>query len=196
MEQQYKVYGYRWVELAAYMFVAALTQLYWLNFAAIETYIEDMLNIPASEVMWFTMVFPLVQVILTIPAGMLIDKKGYRYGIGLGAVFTGLFTLLRLVDPKSYLILLVSQIGIAIGQPFVLNGVTKLATVWFSPKEEATAVGLGSLALFIGMMVALGLTPMLVEAGGFTSMLWVYAVLGVVGMLAFQRPNGAVSAIY
>jgi len=185
METQYRVYGYRWVVLAAYMFLAALTQLYWLNFAAIETYMEDLLNMPASDIMWLTMVFPLVQVILTIPAGMIIDKKGYRFGIGLGAVFTGLFTLLRLVDPKSYFVLLVSQIGISLGQPFVLNGVTKLATVWFSPKQEATAVGLGSLALFIGMMVALGITPVLVETGGFAFMLWVYAALGITGMLAF-----------
>jgi len=185
MEQQYKVYGYRWVVLAMYMFVAALTQLYWLNFAAIETYMEDLLKIPASDAMWFTMVFPLVQVVLTIPAGIIIDKKGFKFGIGLGAIFTGLFALLRLADPKSFLILLVSQIGISIGQPFVLNGVTKLATVWFPPKEEATAVGLGSLALFIGMMVALGLTPLLVEGSGFVSMLWFYAVIGIAGMLGF-----------
>ena len=185
MEQQNKVYGYRWVVLSAYMFVAALTQLYWLNFAAIETYIEDYLKIPASDVQWLTLVFPLVQVILTIPAGIIIDKKGYRFGIGLGVVFTGLFTLVRLIDPRSFIILLLSQILISIGQPFVLNGVTKLATVWFSPKEEATAVGLGSLALFIGMMVALGLTPVLVEGSGFAAMLWVYAVLGIIGMLLF-----------
>jgi MFS family permease len=185
MDQKYKVYGYRWVVLAFYMFVAALTQLFWLNFAAIETYIEDYLKIPASDVMWFTMVFPMVQVVLTIPAGIIIDKKGFKFGIGLGAIFTGLFSVLRLADPKSYLILLISQIGISIGQPFILNGVTKLATVWFSPKEEATAIGLGSLALFIGMMVALGLTPLLVESAGFVSMLWVYAVLGIVGMLGF-----------
>lgn len=185
MDQQYKVYGYRWIVLAAYMLMAALTQLYWLNFAAIETYMEGLLNIPASNVMWLTMVFPLMQVMLTIPAGMIIDKKGYKFGIGLGAVFTGIFSLLRLADPMSYMILLVSQIGISIGQPFVLNGITKLATVWFSPGEEATAVGLGSLALFIGMMVALGLTPLLVEGSGFVSMLWVYAALGIIGMLTF-----------
>jgi MFS family permease len=185
MEQQYKVYGYRWVVLGVYMFISALTQLYWLNFAAIETFMEDLLKIQASDAMWFTMVFPAVQVILTIPAGMIIDKKGFKFGIGLGAVFTGLFTLVRLIDPKSFMILVISQIGISIGQPFVLNGVTKLATVWFSPREEGTAVGLGSLALFIGMMIALGLTPALVEGSGYVSMLWIYAVIGIVGMVAF-----------
>jgi MFS family permease len=185
MENQYKVYPYRWVILVVYMFVAALTQLYWLNFAAIETYIEDLLKIPASDVQWFTLVFPLVQVILTIPAGMIIDKIGFKWGVGIGAIFTGVFSLLRLADPSSFAVLLISQIGISVGQPFVLNGVTKLATDWFSPKEEATAVGLGSLALFIGMMVALGATPIMVEALGFIPMLWIYAMAGIVGTLAF-----------
>lgn len=185
MQTAHKVYRYRWVVLGVYMFVSALTQLYWLNFAAIETYLEDTFRIPAGEVMWLTLVFPLMQVVLTLPAGLLIDRKGYKIGIGLGAVFTGGFALLRLASPGSFTILLLSQIGISIGQPFVLNGITKLAVTWFPRREEATAVGLGSLALFIGMMVALGLTPWLVESAGFEAMLWVYAAAGVLGAGAF-----------
>ena len=186
MDQQYRVYGYRWVVLAIYMYISALTQLYWLNFAAIETYVEDLLKIPASDVMWFTLVFPLVQVILTIPAGIIIDKIGFKWGVGIGALFTGVFAMLRVIDPASFVLLVAAQVGISIGQPFVLNGITKLATVWFSPKEEATAVGLGSLALFMGMMVALGLTPTLVQDMGFGPMLWVYGIAGIVGSLAFM----------
>jgi MFS family permease len=185
MELQYRVYGYRWVVLAIYMYVSALTQLYWLNFAAIETYVEDMLKIPASEVMWFTLVFPLVQVILTIPAGIIIDKIGFKWGVGIGTVFTGVFAMLRVIDPASFLLLLIAQVGISIGQPFVLNGITKLATVWFAPKEEATAVGLGTLALFLGMMIALGLTPILVQDMGFGPMLWVYGIAGIAGVAGF-----------
>lgn len=185
METEYSVYRYRWVVLAIYMYVSALTQLYWLNFAAITTYIEDRFKIPAGDVMWFTLVFPLVQVLLTLPAGILIDKKGFKFGIGVGAVFTGVFSLFRLVDPGSFSILLISQIGISIGQPFVLNGITKLAVTWFSPKEEATAVGLGSLALFIGMMIALGATPWLVQNLSFESMLLIYGIMGIAGALAF-----------
>jgi len=155
----YKSYGYRWVVLAVYMYISALTQLYWLNFAAIETLIEERFVITASSVMWFTLVFPLVQVFLSMPAGMVIDKRGFKYGVGIGAAFTGLFAVLRLVNTDSFTVLLISQIGIAIGQPFVLNGVTKLVVTWFPQKEEATAVGLGSLALLVGMMVGLGATP-------------------------------------
>jgi MFS family permease len=182
---EYKIYKYRWVVLAIYMYVAALTQLYWLNFAAIDTYIEELLGIPASSVMWFTLVFPLIQVLLTMPAGVIIDKRGFKYGIGIGVLFTGVFAMLRLLNPSSYAVLLISQIGISIGQPFVLNAVTKLAVTWFPQKEEATAVGLGSLALFIGMMAGLGATPVLVQTLGFESMLLIYGVLGIIGALLF-----------
>jgi len=180
-----KIYKYRWVILAIYMYIAALTQLYWLNFAAIDTFIEQRLSIPASSVMWFTLVFPLVQVLFTMPAGMIIDKKGFKYGVGIGALFTGIFATLRLVSPDSFTVLLISQIGISIGQPFVLNGVTKLAVTWFPQKEEATAVGLGSMALFIGMMVGLGATPALVHSLSYETMLIIYAAMGILGILLF-----------
>jgi len=188
MEQaigDYKSYRYRWVVLAVYMYISALTQLYWLNFAAIETFVEERFSIPPSTVMWFTLVFPLVQVLLSMPAGMVIDKKGFKYGVGIGALFTGVFAMLRLVNTDSFTVLLISQIGIAIGQPFVLNGVTKLVVTWFPQKEEGTAVGLGSLALLVGMMVGLGATPALVEFLGFKTMLLIYGVLGVLGILLF-----------
>ncbi len=200
---EYKIYKYRWIVLAIYMYVAALTQLYWLNFAAIETFIEDLLSIPASSVMWFTLVFPLIQVLLTMPAGIIIDRKGFKYGIGIGVLFTGVFAMLRLLNPASFAVLLISQIGISIGQPFVLNGITKLAMTWFPQKEEATAVGLGSLALFVGMMVGLGATPALVDKFGFEAMLLIYGVIGLLGILLFftlvkpkpQTPTREIEAV-
>ena len=45
--ESYKAYKYRWVVLAAYMYVAALTQLYWLNFSAIDTCVEENLHVSA-----------------------------------------------------------------------------------------------------------------------------------------------------
>ena len=193
----YKSYRYRWAVLAVYMYVSALTQLYWLNFAAIETFVEERFSIPASSVMWFTLVFPLVYVLLSMPAGMIIDRKGFKYGVGIGAIFTGAFAMLRLVNTDSFTVLLISQIGIAVGQPFVLNGVTKLVMTWFPQKEEATAVGLGSLALLVGMMVGLGATPALVQYLGFETMLLIYGILGVLGILLFfllAKPRPATPA--
>ncbi len=181
----YKTYRYRWIVLAVYMYVAALTQLYWLNFSAVTTYLEDSLRISALQVGMLTLVFPIVYILLSVPSGFIIDKKGFKFGIAIGVIFTGLFSLLRLVNPTSYTVLIISQIGIAIGQPFILNGITKLVVSWFPPQEEATAVGLGSLALFVGMIIGLGVTPLLVDSVGFGSMLLVYGIMGILGILLF-----------
>jgi len=167
------------------MYIAALTQLYWLNFSAIDTYVEDNLHISAFSVSLLTLVFPLVYVLLSLPSGLIIDRKGFKYSLSIAVIFTGVFSIIRIIDPYSYPLLLISQIGISIGQPFVLNGITKLVATWFPQKEEATAVGLGSLALFIGMVISLGLTPVLVDSLGLRAMLLIYGIMGITGTLLF-----------
>ncbi len=183
--QVFQTFRYRWIVLGVYMFIAAISQLFWLNFTGIDTYIEDHLNISAMSAGWLALVFPLVYVILSIPSGFLIDKKGFKFAIGLGVLFTGIFALVRLLNPQSYPLLLISQIGISIGQPFILNGITKLVMAWFPKKEEATAIGLGSLSLLIGMVVGLGITPVIVDSLGFSHMLQIYGVLGFLGIILF-----------
>lgn len=181
--ETYKIYKYRWIILAVYMYVQAINQVYCLNFAAVGSYIQENMNISAMQIGSLVMAFNFVMVLLTIPVGLLIDRKGFKYCLGIGALFSGIFAMLRLVNPESYNWLLICQIGIGIGQPFIVNGVTKLAVTWFPQKEEATAVGLGTMALFLGMMIALGATPIMVETLGFQSMILIYGILGAAGVL-------------
>ena len=183
MKQEFRVYASRWWVLVVFMYLVALSQLYWLNFAAVETFIESYLKIPPSDAMWLTLVFPATMIIFTMPVGIVIDKIGFKWGVGIGALFTGVGALMRVIDPSSFLLLVIGQTVISLGQPFILNGTTKLATVWFAPKEEGTAIGMASLAQFIGMMVALGLTPAIVESSGFTTMLWIFGIAGILGTL-------------
>lgn len=180
-----KTTKYRWVVLLVYMYIAALTQLFWLNFAGIDTYMETALRFSAMKVGMLAAVFPFTFLILSIPAGVVSDRKGYKFAVGIGAILTGVFAAVRLFSPYSYLILFVSQFGISLGQPFVLNAITKLSVTWFPENEDATAVGFGSLALFLGMIVGLGLTPVLVKNFGFVKMLWFYSALAVLGIPLF-----------
>ncbi len=180
-----KTTKYRWVVLLVYMYIAALTQLFWLNFAGIDTYMETALRFSAMKVGMLAAVFPFTFLILSIPAGVVSDRKGYKFAVGIGAILTGVFAAVRLFSPYSYLMLFVSQFGISLGQPFVLNAITKLSVTWFPENEDATAVGFGSLALFLGMIVGLGLTPVLVKNFGFVKMLWFYSTLAVLGIPLF-----------
>ena len=74
---------------------------------------------------------------------------------------------------------------IAIGQPFVMNSVSKLAATWFPRKERVLATGLGSMALLLGMMISLSVTPFLTLSYGFEFMLLAYSAIAVIGAVVF-----------
>lgn len=109
-----------------------------------------------------SIVFMGVFLLVCIPASYIIDTYGCRIGIGIGAVLTGLFGLLKGVFAADYTMVLVAQMGLAVAQPFLLNPVTKLAGQWFPINERAMAVGLATLAQFLGIIIAMVATPLLV----------------------------------
>jgi MFS family permease len=79
------------------------------------------------------------------------------------------------------------MIGIAIGQPFVLNSITKMVSTWFPTEESATATGIATLSLFLGMIVALALTPALLNAFGkhqLSSLRWIVLIYNLVAVAA------------
>ncbi|MDY6794570.1 MAG: MFS transporter [Actinomycetota bacterium] len=189
-EQEYGTYGYRWVVLSVYMLVAALTQLMWLNYAPITSQTQELMGMSEFQVVLLATMFPLIYIPVSIPAGIIIDRKGYRYAIMIGAVLTAAFSFLRLFA-GNYPLVLIGMIGISIGQPFVLNGITKLVSTWFPTEESALATGLGALALFMGMIVALAVTPALLEAfgeGQLSSLRWIvliYSLAALAGLILF-----------
>ncbi|MCK4452510.1 MAG: MFS transporter, partial [Anaerolineae bacterium] len=103
----------------------------------------------------------------------------------IGAALTGIFGLLRGLVAPNYDLVLISQIGIAIGQPFILNAVTKVAARWFPIQERATASGLGSLAMYLGIMVGMALTPYLTLQSSIATMLVAYGIVSVIAAVVF-----------
>jgi sugar phosphate permease len=181
----FKVYGYRWVMLGVYMFICAVNQLLWITFAPITSDATQYYGVSDLKIGILSMCFMVVYLIVSIPASYFIDTYGIRAGVGVGVAFTGIFGLLRGLVPSSYTMILVSQIGIAIGQPFILNAITKVAARWFPISERATASGLGTLAMYLGILTAMILTPFLVNWSGIDGMLTTYGILSAVAAVAF-----------
>lgn len=184
-DSEFKVYGYRWVVLAAFMGVIAVNQLLWITFAAVTTQSMQFYGVSDLAIGLLSLSFMVVYILVSFPASWIIDKYGIRAGVGIGAVLTGAFGLMRGLVGNQYAWVLVAQIGIAIGQPFVLNAVTTVAARWFPSKERATASGLGSLAIFFGILVGLAITPYLVLQAGIRGMLMIYGVVSAIAMFAF-----------
>jgi MFS family permease len=186
MEQKsFKVYGYRWVVLLAFMFVVAINQLLWITFAPITTDAAHFYGVSDLSIGLLSMCFMIVFIIVSIPASWVIDTYGIRVAVGIGAVLTGIFGMLRGLVPQNYSLVLISQIMIAIGQPFILNAITTVAARWFPVKERATASGLGSLAAYVGIFLGLTLTPYLTIHYRIDRMLFIYGIISLVPVITF-----------
>jgi cyanate permease len=186
MEQtDLKIYGYRWVVLLAFMLVVAINQLMWITFAPITGSAATYYGVSDLGIGFLSMVFMIVYIVISIPASWMIDTYGIRVAVRIGAGMTGLFGLLRGLLAHDYTLVLVAQIGIAIGQPFILNAVTTVAARWFPIRERATAAGLGSLAIYLGIVAALVLTPSLAIQSGISGTLLTYGIVSAIAVVAF-----------
>jgi sugar phosphate permease len=184
-EPEFKVYSQRWAILLAFMFAVALNQLLWITFAPITGSAAAFYGVSDLSIGLLSMSFMIVYILVSIPASWAIDTYGFRVAVGIGAVLTGVFGLLRGLLAADYTWVLISQIGIAIGQPFILNSVTKVAARWFPLQERATASGFGSLAMFLGIVLGLVLTPLLAGQSSIATMLLIYGIVSVVAAIVF-----------
>lgn len=180
-----KAYGYRWVMLAAFMLMVAVTQALWITFAPITSVAMDYYHTSDIAIGLLSIVFMAVYILIVLPAAWLLDTWGLRGAVSLGAVLTAFFALTRGVFADNFALVFVSQIGIAIGQPLVLGAITKLAARWFLQEERATAAGLGTLAIYLGILAELFLTPLLVNRYGIRAMLLIDGIAACVAAVFF-----------
>ncbi|MFA5819819.1 MAG: MFS transporter [Bacteroidales bacterium] len=184
-QSNFKVYRVRWIMLTVYMLMVAVNQLLWITFAPITGYATKYYGVSDLQIGILSMCFMIVYIVVSVPASWAIDKYGIRIGVGIGAVFTGIFGLIRGFAGTDYQLLLIAQIGIAIGQPFILNAITKLAARWFPIEERATAAGLSTLAMYIGILAGMTLTPYLIIGSGIGGMLYIYGIISIITAFVF-----------
>ena len=187
---QYKVYGYRWVMLALFMVMVAANQVLWITFAPITVDASSFFRVSDLMIGILSMSFMIVYMVVSIPASWIIDTYGIKIGAGIGALLTGTFGLMRGWAGADFNMVLMAQIGIAIGQPFLLNSITKLSALWFPMEERATAAGLGTLSMYIGILAGMVVTPVLFTSNGLIGMMNIYGIgaAGIAGIfLLFSR---------
>ncbi len=167
------------------MVAVAANQLLWISFAPITRVAAAYYQVSDLAIGLLSLVFMLVFILVSIPASWVLDTYGIRVGVGIGVVLTAGFGLLRGLLAADYAWVLATQIGIAVGQPFILNAIAKLAGRWFPLRERATAAGLGSLAMYAGIFIGLAVTPHLVLRTSLPDALISYGIVAVVAGVIF-----------
>lgn len=185
-----RVYSYRWVVLVVFMLLTMVVEIQWLAHAAVArpaaVFYEGQFD-PASfvNIDFLAMVYMLVFLIMSFPASYVIDTYGIRIGISIGAVLIGACGLIKGWFADDFAAVLVAQTGLAVAQPFILNAVTALSVRWFPLRERGLAAGLSALAQYLGIVIAMLLTPAMVGSdpalpgygSGFENMLSIYGWL-------------------
>ncbi len=197
MQEDYKVYGYRWVVLAAFMAVTVVIEIQWLAHASVARaaeafYIGQFSPDSVVNIDFLAMSYMFVFLIICIPASYVIDTFGIKTGLGIGCVLTAAFSLLKGFGGGSFNLVMIAQMGLAVAQPFILNAVTAVTVRWFPLEERGTAAGLAALAQYIGIAIAMAVTPMLVSGSpsdpdygqGIDTMLMIYGLISAVTAVA------------
>ena len=135
------------------------------------------------------MLYMLIFLIVCIPASYIIDTYGIRIGLGVGSILTAVFSLMKGIGGANFTIVLIAQAGLAVAQPFILNAVTAVTVRWFPLRERGTAAGLAALAQYLGIIIVMAVTPMMVVSSpelpgygsGIDRMLLIYGIISAAG---------------
>lgn len=184
---------YRYVILVIFMLVSISMQIQWLTHAAVvrpaEVFYSGQFD-PASffNIDFLAMVYMLVFIIMSFPASYIIDTYGIKTGLTIGSMGLAIFSITKAAFARDFTMVAVSQTGLAFAQPFILNAITAVSVRWFPLNERGMAAGLSSLAQYLGIVVAMLLTPAIIGSNpdladygsGFEKMLWIYAIICVI----------------
>src|SRR5262245_42156661 len=94
-KNSYKVYGYRWVVLAVFMFVNLTIQILWISYAPITGPAATFYGVSDLQIGLFSMIFMIAFIPLSIPVSWAIDTYGFRKAVGAGALIMGVFGVVR-----------------------------------------------------------------------------------------------------
>ncbi len=142
-----------WPLVLCYAAVAGASQLLWLTYAPVTTAAAEHYDVSVTAIGWLANVFPLLYVVLAVPAGLALDRRPGA-ALGWGVALTAVGGLVRLVG-DSFGWALAGQLLVAVAQPFVLNAITGVVAV-LPERSRPTGIAIGSGGLFLGMVVALG----------------------------------------
>jgi MFS family permease len=185
MASNYKLYKYRWIVLAVFMFINLTIQILWIAYAPITGPAAEYYGVSDLQIGLLAMSFMIAFIPLSIPVSWVIDTYGFKLAVSIGAVLMGIFGLLRGFAGANYSLVLWSTFGIAAAQPFLLNAWTKVPANWFAIEERATAVGLVTLANLVGTAIGMVTAPLLIESISIPTMQLIYGGIAAFSAVLF-----------
>lgn len=132
-----------------------------------DAYHTESFIVSSNNIMFYVMLF-----VLIVPCVYLLDS-GRTQGHGMMIWFKiactctivgqwGRYLVLAYFPDQFWLTIVPSGV-IGIGFPFILNGISKFACIWFGDKQRAIAIGVLHFSIVLGAILGMGLGPLFVK---------------------------------
>ncbi|MFT4108097.1 MFS transporter [Propionicimonas sp.] len=177
---------YRWVVLGVSVLVNITIQLQWIALSPVSTTAAGFYGVSTTLIGYFSIVFMVVFIPLSIPAAWLVDRHGIRFAVGLGSALVAAGGTIRFFAGPSYGAAMAGAIVVAAAQPLLFNAWTTVAGKWFPRHLRATVVSVLTLAMMVGVALGTAFTPALLDAGlAVDQVLGLYAVAAWITGIAY-----------
>lgn len=159
-----QLYPMRFVQLALFCLYSLSNAFQWIEYSIVANLVARYYAVDEASVNWTAIVYMVTYVPLIFPAAWLLDRRGLRFVIILGALGTcaGSWVKVLSVHPDRFTLCLVGQTIVAGSQIFILSIPPRLAAVWFSAEEVSRACAVGVFGNQLGIALGFLVPPHMV----------------------------------
>ena len=113
----------------------------WVTSGPIETSIERVYGQPEITITFLNIIFDIIYLPLNFPVNWIVDVKGPRLSISIGAILIFVGGGIRCLVQFSFYFVIVGQVIYACGEVFLSNCITKIVVNWFAPRTVILVEG-------------------------------------------------------
>lgn len=159
-----KLYKRRWVMLFIFSAYSMSNAFMWLQYSIINNIFMHFYNIDTVAIDWLSMIYFLTYIPLILPVTWLLDNRGLREVVLIGAAFNciGAWIKTGTADPHTFSMTFFGQFVCSVAAVYVLGIPSRLASLWFGQQEVSTACSIGVLGNQMGIAIGFLLPPILV----------------------------------
>lgn len=142
-----KLYKRRWLMLFIFSAYSMSNAFMWLQYSIIGNIFMRFYNIDSLAIDWLSMIFFLTYIPLILPVMWVLDNRGIRDVVVVGAAFNciGAWIKTGTAHPGMFAMTLFGQFVCSIATVFILGIPSRLASLWFGQHEVSTACAVGVL---------------------------------------------------
>ncbi|KAI5627150.1 feline leukemia virus subgroup C receptor-related protein 1 isoform X1 [Silurus asotus] len=154
----------RFVVLLIFSLYSLVNAFQWIQYSIITNVFTHFYGVSNPMIDWLSIVYMAAYIPLIFPATWLLDRRGLRVTalIGAGLNCAGAWAKCASAAPGLFWVTFAAQVVCSVAQVFILGLPSRIASVWFGPKEVSTACAAAVLGNQLGVAIGFLLPPVLV----------------------------------